>query len=71
MPRVEPERLHIEPTATINRWGPFNRVTTFLYGDVDEARMAREIGITEYRVDQLSPQPKIEFERDEEDMDYE
>lgn len=44
-------------------------VQTTLNGDVSEERYQKELAILAYRVDQLTPQPKIEFERDPEDYD--
>lgn len=40
-----------------------------LNGTITPERVSAEFEIAHYRADQLSPQPKIEFERDPEDYD--
>lgn len=43
-------------------------VITYVYGRLTPLRLAAERAAHIHRVEQLVPQPKIEFERDEEDM---
>lgn len=69
MPRIEPERLHVEPTIVFATDNGVVKLTTFLWGPATAERVEVEQAIHHYRLDQLMPQPKIEFERDEEDMD--
>jgi len=48
---------------------PFVTVVVTLHGPVDEARYEFELSELAHRVEQLTPQPKVEFERDPEDYD--